>query len=409
MYKRQVNKLIDKQFWQTPTHKAPTELAAKKINSKSTSGLYFDVDISQLEQQLLNHESGIVTLPLPNGHYASFKLAVSQVMHPELAAKYPSIKTFSGYQVNHPENTGQFDITPHGFHGVFNIADEKVFIEPLSKDSNSRYHNYYRKDALPIEHSALITRLAPIKRATDDNRYVQKNSAEPNADIINNSVTYNLAIATTGEYSTYHGGTKESTLAALTTLVSRLNDVYQRELSIKFQLVANNDSIIFLDSETDPYENTEDDIDVNTGIINNAIGENNYDIGHLVGTGGGGLAGLGVVCSQYKGDGITGSDSPTGDAFYIDYVAHEIGHQFGADHTFNATQEACDGNREPASAYEPGSGSTIMSYAGICGEQNTQSNSDPYFHIHSIDQIKAYTSTAICGATTVLTLSLIHI
>jgi hypothetical protein len=391
------NNIIYQKFWQSSGNTLSAQKSLLGINSKAKFGLYFDVDITLLEQKLTNSESVLIDLPLPDGRFAEFKLTASQVMHPDLAAKYPTIKTFSGQQIGRPENTGQFDITPHGFHGVFNQGDEQVFIEPSSRASNRHYHNYYRKDAQPVEYAELSERLPPRKMASHSRLESLQKSATVSAKTTD-VITYKLAIATTGEYATFHGGTKESTLAALVTLVNRLNDVYQRDLSMKFELVANNDSIIFTDSSTDPFDNTDDDIDMNAEVINGAIGIDNYDIGHLVGTGGGGLAGFRVVCTSIKAEGVTGSSRPTSDSFYIDYVAHEIGHQFGADHTFNGGDGACDGNRASDSAYEPGSASTIMGYAGICGSQNIQNSSDPYFHIHSIDQIRAFTAPlASCG------------
>jgi hypothetical protein len=396
------NIIIDKQFWQSSNIVTSAQKNSAKINSKSKSGQYFDVDINLLEQQLSNHDSVLVELPLPNGNYATFKLKTSQVMAPELAAKYPSIRTFTGQQVGNTKNYGQFDITPHGFHGVFNQDNEQVYIEPSSRTSNSHYHNYYRKDAQPIDLEQLSKRLPPRKSATDNQREKLQQSTTSNTKATE-LITYKLAISTTGEYAAFHGGTKESTLAALVTLVNRLNDVYQRDLSIKFQLVAKNDSIIFTDSSTDPFDNTDSDIDLNANVINTAIGIDNYDIGHIVVTEGGGLAGFEVVCTSIKAEGLTGSARPTSDSFYIDYVAHEIGHQFGADHTFNGAQGACDGNRASNSAYEPGGASTIMGYAGICGSQNLQNSSDPYFHIHSVDQIRTFTSPlASCGTKSAL-------
>jgi hypothetical protein len=167
-------------------------------------------------------------------------------------------------------------------------------------------------------------------------------------------------------------------------------------------MIADNDQLIFLDGETDPFGNDSNDIDLIGDALNEIVNEEDYDLGHLVGTGGGGLAGLGVVCSGLKAQGLTGSAQPENDYFYIDYVSHELGHQFGAEHTFNGASGGCEGNRSGDSAYEPGSGNTIMGYAGLCGDQNTQFVSDPYFHIHSIDQINAYVQTDIggsCGVT----------
>jgi hypothetical protein len=375
-----------------PLQQQKIELESSQLTSRASKDEPFHVNFELLTHVLSKEEVTTLELPLPNGLFSTFILTPSSVMNSELAAKYPSIKTFTGYQIDKPEHQGNFDITPHGFHGVFTFENDKVFIDPISRNDRSTYHSYFRSDAEPLSLSALGKRLSPRKNPSLINKViVSKNSNSQGSIKVNDIITYRIAVSTTAEYSIFHGGTKEGSLAALVTMLNRVNEVYQRDLAIKLELVANNDSIIFTDASTDPFTNTDEDLDLNTDVINTAIGADNYDIGHVVGTGGGGIAGFGVVCSGFKAEGLTGSDSPTNDAFYIDYVAHEIGHQFGAEHTFNGSLEACDGNREASSAYEPGSASTIMGYAGICGEQNLQNSSDPYFHSHSIEQITRFT------------------
>ncbi|HPY41661.1 MAG TPA: M12 family metallo-peptidase, partial [Thiolinea sp.] len=201
-------------------------------------------------------------------------------------------------------------------------------------------------------------------------------------------------------YTKYHGGSKTAALSAITTTINRMNEVYQRDLSIKLRLVSGV-TTIYTDAATDPYPSSGSTLlSENQTVLDNFIGSENYDVGHLFTTGDGGVAVVEGACrNAYKGQGVSGWDTPTGDIFAIDYVAHEVGHQFGATHTFNSNSGSCSGNnRIPKTAYEPGSGSTIMAYAGICSPDNVQAHSDAMFHSGSISQITTYTQNST-GAT----------
>ncbi|MFQ2172436.1 reprolysin-like metallopeptidase [Aeromonas rivipollensis] len=339
-----------------------------------------------------------LNLPLPDGKEVTFNLQPYDLLPSDLAARYPGILAFKGYDESNPVETGRFDLGPQGFHAMFSHQGRMVFVDPLRNGEG--YAIYYQQDA----HSRLEEEADKVigTQAKALARQVLVDG--------NERKRYVIAISAAGEYTQYHGGTVEAGLGAIATLLNRVNEVYQRDVAAEFQLASGNDTIIFTDTATDPFNNDDGDIDANVTVQQNAQTQAGtklgpFDIGHVVNTGGGGLAGLGVLCTAEKSAGMTGSPNPVGDAFFIDYVAHEIGHQFGADHTFNGTTGSCGGgNREASQAWEPGSGSSIMAYAGICGEENLQANSLPYFHSKSIEQMRAHMArVASCGSSQSLT------
>ena len=331
-----------------------------------------------------------IVLPMPDGTFQKFRFWESPTMEPELQNKFPEIRTYTGQGIDDPYATLKMDFTPQGFHAMILSPNGRVFIDPYAKGEINYYLSYYSKNFLKKDVSFDCEVL-------NHDEYI-----EPVANYYESLLTptgpqlrtYRLANAATGEYTQYHGGTVASGLAAVTTSVNRVNGVFEREAAIRMVLVANNNLIIYTNPSTDPYTNNNGSamLSQNISNLNAVIGSANYDIGHVFSTGGGGIAYLGCVCTSNKAGGVTGSPNPIGDPFDIDYVAHEMGHQFGANHTFNGNTGSCSGNRNASTAYEPGSGSTIMAYAGICAPQNLQSNSDAYFHTISFDEIVAYTT-----------------
>ncbi|VFB08700.1 PPE-repeat-containing protein [Aeromonas salmonicida] len=335
-----------------------------------------------------------LTLPLPDGGEVTFALQAYDLLPADLAVKYPDILTFKGHNPAAPVETGRFDLGPQGFHAMFSHQGKMVFVDPLPNAEG--YAVYYQQDAY-----SRLEEEADKVIGHDANTRARKVQVDGNE-----RKRYTIAISAAGEYTQFHGGSKVLTMGAIATLLNRVNEVYQRDVGAEFQLASGNDAIIFTDPASDPFSNDDTDVDVNGQVQataqtlpSGALGP--FDIGHVVNTGGGGLAGLGVLCTATKSDGMTGSSNPVGDAFFIDYVAHEIGHQFGADHTFNGTTKSCGGgNRVAEQAFEPGSGTSIMAYAGICDDENIQPHSDPYFHSKSIEQMRAHMATVpTCGTT----------
>ncbi|MBO3273173.1 reprolysin-like metallopeptidase [Hymenobacter defluvii] len=330
----------------------------------------------------------VVSLPLPDGTSQRFRVVATQVMAPALAARYPRIRTYLAQGLDDPTATARLDVSPAGFHAQILAANRTVYIDPAAPgdtvnhlvfDQSSMSRSAlgavcHTPDGLDRTTTAALNRPAALQR--------------PNGSQLR---TYRLAVACTSEYAATKGGTKEGALAGIVTSVNRVDGIYERELAIRMVLIANNDRLIFLTDSTDRYTNDNGEMMLkqNQAVLTDSIGSANYDIGHVFSTGGGGIAALGSVCvAGSKAMGVTGSPNPVGDAFDVDFVAHEMGHQFGADHTFNSQTGSCGrGNRSASSAYEPGSGVTIMAYAGICGNDNLQANSIPYFHSRSYDQI----------------------
>lgn len=354
---------------------------------------------SLLAQAPLESGAGITTrtpaleleLPTPDGALLRWRVVESPIMQPQLAARYPNIRTYLGRSEEHPALYLRFSVTPLGFHGQVLGPQGRWYLDPYALEQQL-YLAYHRSDYPPPAEAmrCLVDdrRVGGEPLPSRSLRATRSRSPQPLR-------SYRLALATTGEYGQYHGGSIESVLAAVVTTLNRVNGIYEQELGVRLLLVEESDALLFTDPESDPFSGNDDAqvlLNESQQVIDQIIGDAHYDIGHTFSTGAGGLAWLGVVCrSGEKARGVTGRRDPLGDPFAVDYVAHELGHQFNATHTFNGALGSCTKrNRWAGSAYEPGSGSTIMAYAGICKEDNLQANSDPFFHSASLSQIRRY-------------------
>ena len=374
-----------------------------------------NIDVNVINQKLFevaNNSSNKsananeIVLPMPNGLTERFVIRETPVMEAALANKYPHIKTFTGTSLDQAGSVVKIDIGDFGFNAMVVSPQGRYFIDPINNFTKENYIVYYSKDLQADNSFSCMTEDSPESISLREQRLAQLSSNKSAAAV--QLRTYRLALACTGEYAvaatSSSSPTKSQVLSKMVTSVNRVNSVYELDVAVTMVLVANNDTLIFLLGGSDPYNNNDGAtmLGQNQTTVTARIGSANYDIGHVFSTGGGGIAGLGVVCSNAnKARGVTGSPNPVGDAFDIDYVAHEVGHQFDATHTFNSQTGSCGGgNRSAGTAYEPGSGTTIMAYAGICGADDIRPNSDPFFHTASIDQINAFINSHTCPVET---------
>lgn len=347
-------------------------------------------------QKLSNQTSNvIIEVPSATGHLEHYKVYEFSNFAPALQAQFPTIRSYVGQGIEDKTATLRFSIDPSGFQAMILRGDKhNVFIEPYSQDGSiyAVYESARNKGSLPFICSTEETVLAQ-ELAKDTNQTTLSSSGE--------LLVFRLALSCNGEYATYFGGTVANALAAMNATMTRVNGVVEVDLAIHMNIIDNDTSVIYTNATTDPYTNMNSWNGQLQSTLTSVIGEANYDIGHMFGaTGGGGNAGcIGCVCTNgSKGSGITSPADgiPMGDNFDIDYVVHEMGHQFGGNHSFSNSVEGTGVN------VEPGSGSTIMGYAGITS-QDVQLHSDAYFVYANVKQIQDNMVGKTCPVRTTLT------
>lgn len=349
----------------------------------------FKNDLKQIAKTGIKYE---LSLPQHNDKQLIYIVQYSPIMANELAAKHADILTFKGHKKGDKSQRGRFDLGPNGFYASYQIDQVRYYLDEHTSDNLFELYPYQNKAQV---NETILNYAKP------------QLSRKGSLDIGQRELTtYRLAVATTGEYANYFINRQQNVLNAIVTTINRVNDIFARDLAIRLELVANNDELIYTNPNEDPFTNSDSEADLNSTqtTVDNIIGSNNYDIGHLFTTNPGGIAQVGSICfNGFKAQGTSGSPNPTGDGFNIDLVSHEIGHQFGATHSFNATSGFCGDSRSSNNAYELGSGVTIMGYAGICDDENIANRTMAVFHSKNIEQIyktiNSNQTTGSCGIT----------
>ncbi len=359
-----------------------------------------------------------VTLPLADGKKEAFSVVKTRVMDAALEALHPEIGTYAGESMTTPGMQVRITVTPGwGLQAMITRADKGIeYIEPVAKGQNQYYMAYDRLN-LPrdIRSGQLPTMVVPPNETLQETAMPRYAVGEPapgeGEKLLGSQVNlkvYKFACAANSGFSIDNGGTKQLVFEKITSVTNQLNAIYERDINIRLQLIAESFDIIFIDPATDPYLGTDviGWMNQNPQIMLQYLGSpDKYDIGHMfaryLGGPAIGVSGSGYCCTQFKARGCSSwYGPPYADEFFA-IVGQEIGHQWRSGHTFN--QCLSDSQFDYDSACEPGSGSTIMSYSGSCGSNNVSTgNTALFYHACSIAEIRRFVEFQegnTCGST----------
>lgn len=366
-----------------PTAYQAYELAFDDIVKELSSAPSENVRSSSVQGMMMS-------LPMADGSFETFELFDAPVMAPKLAAKFSTIKSYKGYSTSDNSRNLRLDVGPYGFHAAIHSNDGVVYIDPYAKGNKDQYLVYDVKDY--VTQIEMDVPLCGTKDELKDLHFddvMQTRSVDGEIPLR----VYRIAIACTGEWGAVRG-TVENAMADIVTGVNRMNQIFENEISIRVVLVDNNELLLNFDGATDPYIDASSGstmLGLNTSIINSRIGNDAYDLGHVYARScdTGGIARLSSLCDDSsKGGAVTCHYSSNLDYMAANVTSHEIGHQMSAQHTFNN----CNGNESLGNGYEPGSGTSIMSYSGLCGGAlNLNDGGGIYYHAASLIQIYNHT------------------
>ena len=380
------------------------------LEVKEDNWRFFKFDHQQLKTEISSSKSQKTTtyspkillmLPNENGIEEEFVLLNSPVLSPKLQSKHLNIKTFVGSSKSRPNVKARVSYSALGLNAWIMLPDGKHhFIQPLRKTENT-YFSYPRSKRNSVSFSCKTS--SEIENTASEVKTV--NTMGERSKIASDLKTFRIAISGSGGYTKIwgdddpeNGTNEEDAFAAVISTIHRVNEVFENDFGIHLELVSDL-SLIYPDSDTDPY--TSNISNQLQSTLDEVLGSENYDLGHLFafsGSGNGDAGSVGNVCqegkkgSAFSSHPFQGSNSEPfmNDYFDIDFVAHEIGHQFGAFHTYSYAYE------NGSNSAEPGSGTTIMGYAGITGPDDVVRHSDPYFHYYSIQDVLSYVESNTC-------------
>jgi hypothetical protein len=407
-------------YWKTFNGKEVPTSAPTAISAKNYS--LFSLDQNTMRSFLFGlsgnyDQAQPIQLPTPDKKYMNFHIWKTSAMEKGLADRYPDIQTFTAVCDEDPNITAKLEYTLLGFTAMIYNSDKTYYINPINQAGEGYYTAFYKSDYI----SHMPTGVCGVKNdgteaplgAEDHTTGTNANGTRQGKQNGTHRHYYRLALSCTAEYAIAAGNTfgiSNPTVAQILSImvssVNKIDGYYEREFSVHMDLIQNNDAIIYVDTASDPYtcdQNTNCLIGQSNTNIGSVIGTANFDIGHTLCTAGGGLAQLYSVCGQ----GGKASAVSFSDGLNVSVVLHEMGHQFGANHTFNSNSGGCNGNGNQNTAYEPGAGISTMSYSGVCDPDNVGGRIDDYFHVNTLMEVSSFLlgQGSSCGADTLSTVT----